>query len=175
MFGRRKAERIRLSPLKVLLYLASHERKDRASSPEKLGQEIGIGGYDTITQSYLWLLEHRYIAAAPGTPTTASSEIRDPREFIVTPLGQKALKPYLATFTLEEVLSVAALTLVLGFALGPTYALIQLYPSYASVLILIDVMVVVVIAGIMTVVLKVGRKRYKVRAASLIESVTDRG
>jgi hypothetical protein len=153
----------------------SHGRKDRASSPEKLGHEIGIGGYDTITQSYLWLLEHRYIAAAPDTPATAASEIRDPREFVVTSLGMKALKPYLAPFALEEVLSITALTLVLGFVLGLTYTLTQLYPSYAWVLILIDLIVIVVIAGMMAVVLRVGRRRYRERAASLIESVTDRG
>ncbi len=56
-----KPEKVRLSPLKVLLYLESHKRHTRASAPDKLGHEVGIGGYDTITGSYLWLNAHEYI------------------------------------------------------------------------------------------------------------------
>ena len=82
LFGQREPERIRLSPLKVLLYLESHQRKSRVSTPEKLGREIGIGGYDTIKDSYLWLLGRKYIAPAPGTPIIAPAEILDPREFV---------------------------------------------------------------------------------------------
>ena len=64
-FGGKKPEKIRLSPLKVLLYLESHQRHQRVSAPDKLGREIGIGGYDTITNSYLWLNAHGYLAPAP--------------------------------------------------------------------------------------------------------------
>jgi hypothetical protein len=174
-FRHRELGRIRLSPLKVLLYLESHRRKERVSTPERLGREIGIGGYDTIKDSYLWLLGRKYIAPAPGTPIISPTEILDPREFVVTPLGKKALKPYLATFSLAEVASVAATTLGLGFVLGLSYFLFQLYPSYLGFLTLLDVVVTAVFAIMATLTLKEDRQRYKERVASLIESVTDRG
>lgn len=175
LFGHREPERMRLSPLKVLLYLESHQRKARVSTPEKLGREIGIGGYDTIKDSYLWLLGRKYIAPAPGTPIITPAEILDPREFVVTPLGKKALKPYLATFSLAEVTSVAATTLGLGFILGLTYVLFQFYPSYLWVLVILDLVVGSVLGVMASLALKEGRRRYKERIASLIESVTDRG
>jgi hypothetical protein len=169
-----KPEKIRLSPLKVLLYLESHQRHARASAPDKLGHEVGIGGYDTITGSYLWLNAHEYIAPAPDVHKLAA-EITDPNEFVVTPLGKRALKPYLGTFSLAEVAGVATFTLLLGFALGLTYVLFQLYPSYVWLLFILDLALGLVIAIAAAVMLKAGRERYKERVASLIESVVDRG
>ncbi|MDA4132802.1 MAG: hypothetical protein OK454_06730 [Thaumarchaeota archaeon] len=172
--GQKKPEKIRLSPLKVLLYLESHQRHQRVSSPDKLGREVGIGGYDTITSSYLWLYDHRYIAPATDVHKVAA-EITDPNEFVVTPLGRKALKPYLATFSLEEVAGIAALTLGLGFVLGLTYVLYLLYPSYLWLLFVFDLAVGVGIVTVAALTLKAGRERYRDRVASLIESVVDRG
>ena len=169
-----KPEKIRLSPLKVLLYLESHQRHTRASAPDKLGHEVGIGGYDTITGSYLWLSAHGYIALAPDVHKLAA-EITDTNEFVVTPLGKRALKPYLGTFSLTEVAGVATSTLVFGFVLGLTYVLFQLYPAYLWLLITLDVALGLVIAIVVAVMLKAGRERYKERVASLIESVVDRG
>jgi hypothetical protein len=169
-----KPEKIRLSPLKVLLYLESHQRHKRASAPDKLGHEVGIGGYDTITGSYLWLIAHGYIAPAPDIHKLAA-EITDPNEFVVTPLGRRALKPYLGTFSLTEVAGVAISTLGLGFVLGLTYVLFQLYPAYLWLLIILDVALGFVIAVVAAVMLKAGRERYKERVASLVESVVDRG
>ena len=63
----------------------------------------------------------------------------------------------------------------MGFILGLTYTLLQLYPSYLGLLILLDLVVGVILATMATLTLKEGRERYKERAASLIESVTDRG
>ena len=169
-----KPEKIRLSPLKVLLYLASHQRHARASAPDKLGHEVGIGGYDTITGSYLWLNAHGYIAPAPDIHKLAA-EITDPNEFVVTPLGKRALKPYLGTFSSTEVAAVATSTLGVGFLLGLTYVLFQLYPAFLWLLIILDVALGLVIAVVAAVMLKAGRERYKERVASLIESVVDRG
>lgn len=70
LIGREKFERIRLSPLKVLLYLESHRREERLSATDRLGQEIGIGGWDTMTQSHLWLIDRKYVAVAPGLPAS---------------------------------------------------------------------------------------------------------
>jgi hypothetical protein len=175
LFSRREPARIRLSPLKVLLYLESHQNQARVSTPKRLGLEIGIVGYDVIKNSYLWLLEHGYIAPAPDIPIIAPAEILDPREFVVTPLGKKALEPYLATFSMAEVASVAAVTLGLGFILGLSYLLFQLYPSYLGLLILLDTVISAVFATMGILTLKEGRQRYKERVASLIESVKDRG
>jgi hypothetical protein len=172
--GRRKPDKIRLSPLKVLLYLESHPRHQRVSAPDKLGHEVGIGGYDTITNSYLWLSAHGYVAPAPDVHKLAA-EITDPNEFVVTPIGKKALKPYLATFSLEEVAGIAVLTLGLGFVLGSTYVSYQLYPSYLWLLIAFDLAFGITIAVVARSTLKAGRERYRERVGSLIESVVDRG
>ena len=160
--------------MKVLLYLESHERHKRVSAPDKLGREVGIGGYDTITGSYLWLIEHGYVAPAPDVHKLAA-EIIDPNDFVVTSLGEKALKPYLGTFSIAEVAAVATSTLGLGFFLGLTYVLYQLYPSYLWLLIILDLAIGAVIVAMAFVTLKVGRERYRERVASLIESVVDRG
>lgn len=167
-------ERIRLSPLKVLLYLESHERGRRVSAPDKLGQEVGIGGYGTITDSYLWLISHGCIAPAPGVPG-APSEIKDPNEFVVTDRGESILKPYLATFSLGEVATVAGSTLALGFFLGLAYILFELYPSYYWLLTTLGLAVGVVVLALAAITLKAGRERYRARVASLMESVVDRG
>jgi hypothetical protein len=175
-FGPRKHERIRLSPLKVLLYLESHERDARVSTPERLGREIGIGGYDTIKNSYVWLLDHRYVAPAPNVPMVGgTAEILDPRDLIVTPQGKNALKPYLAAFTLEEVASLALTTLGFGFVLGLTDIVFELYPSYLPILVLVDLAFGAALLIVATLALKEARRRKKERVASLIESVTDRG
>ena len=173
-FQRNEPEKIRLSPLKVLLYLESHQRSKRVSAPDKLGQEVGIGGYDTITNSYLWLIAHGYIAPAPGVHKLAA-EIKDPNEFLVTPLGKKALRPHLATFSLAEIAAIAASALGLGFFLGLAYLLFLLYPSYLWLVATLDCVAGAVIFGIVTLALKVGRERYRERVASLMESVVDRG
>ena len=175
-FGPRKHERIRLSPLKVLLYLDRHQREERVTTPERLGREIGIGGYDTIKNSYVWLHDHGYLAPAPGVPVVGGvAEILDPRDWVVTPLGKKALKPYLATFSLEEVGSIALTTLGFGFFLGLTEVVFQLYPSYLWILLLLDFIFGAVVSIVASSALREARSRKKDRVASLIESITDRG
>ena len=171
-----KHGRIRLSPLKVLLFLDRHEKGARASTPEKLGKEIGIGGYDTIKNSYTWLFDHRYVALAPGVPMVEGvAENLDPNELVVTPLGRETLKPFLAAFSLVEVASIAFTTLGLGFVLGLTAVVFQMYPSYLWDLVLLDLAFGVTVSYNAFVALRETRVRKKERVASLIESVTDRG
>ncbi|MDG6916946.1 MAG: hypothetical protein JRM85_05055 [Nitrososphaerota archaeon] len=174
--GPRKNERIRLSPLKVLLYLERHQRETRVTTPERLGREIGIGGYDTIKNSYVWLHDHGYLAPAPSVPMVGGvAEILDPRDWVVTPLGKKALKPYLAAFSLEEVGGIALTTLGFGFVLGLTEVVFQLYPSYLWILLLFDFIFGAVVSIAASSALREARSRKKDRVASLIESITDRG
>jgi hypothetical protein len=176
LLGPRKHARIRLSPLKVLLYLEAHQREVRVSTPSKLGEETGIKGYDVIKNSYAWLFEHGYIAVAPGIPLVGGvAEILDPRELVVTAFGKEALKPYLATFSLEEVVGVALSTLALGFFLGLTEVLFQLYPTYLWIVILLDLVAGILLSAVAALALREANGRKKERVAELIESVTDRG
>jgi len=174
--SRRKLEKVRLSPLKVLLYLDGHQKGSRASTPERLGKEIGIGGYDTIKNSYTWLSDHGYVALAPGVPTVDGvAEIIDPNELVVTPLGRDALKPFLAAFSLQELASIALTTLGFGFILGLTAVVFQMYPSYFWDYFLLDIAFGIAVSYVTSVALREARVRKKERIASLIESVTDRG
>ena len=174
--SQRKLEKVRLSPLKVLLYLDGHQKGTRASTPERLGKEIGIGGYDTIKNSYTWLSDHGYVALAPGVPTVDGvAEIIDPNELVVTPLGRDALRPFLAAFSLQEVASVALAMLGLGFVLGLTEIVFQMYPSYLWDFFLLDLAFGIAVSYVTSVALREARVRKKERVASLIESVTDRG
>lgn len=172
-FSRRKLEKIRLTPLKVLLYLESTERKERVTSPGKLRLEIGMGGYDPVRQSYIWLLDHGYIAPAPGTPDIAPSELLDPREFVVTPLGKEALKPHLKAFSLGQALEIALLAAI-AFFLGWTYVLYQLYPEYMWLEGLIGLVAAAPLAVSIIMVLRIEARRRKNRALHLLESVVDR-
>ncbi|MDG6921346.1 MAG: hypothetical protein JRN27_08475 [Nitrososphaerota archaeon] len=172
----RKLEKVRLSPLKVLLYLDRYQKGTRASTPERLGKEIGIGGYDTIKNSYTWLSNHGYVALAPGVPTVEGvAEMIDPNELVVTPLGRDALKPFLAAFSLQEVASIALAMLGLGFVLGLTEVVFQMYPSYFWGFALLDLAFGIAVSYVTSVALREARVRKKERVASLIESVTDRG
>ena len=174
--GPSKHERIRLSPLKVLLYLDRHQRGTRASTPERLGREIGIGGYDTIKNSYAWLFDHGYIGLAQEVPMVGGvAEILDPNELVVTPRGRNALKPFLAAFSLQEVASIAFTTLGLGFVLGFTEVVFQIYPSYLWILVLLDIAFGVAFSYVTSLALRDEKGRKKERVASLIESITDRG
>ena len=176
IFGSRNFDRIRLSPLKVLLYLDRNRREERVTTPERLGREVGIGGYDTIKNSYVWLFDRGYIALAPGTPVTGGvAEILDPQDLVVTPLGKRALKPFLAAFSLEEVAAVAFATLGLGFVLGLTGVVLQLYPSYFWILALLDVAFGLTVSYVALLTLREEKGRKKERIASLIESIADRG
>ena len=57
------------------------------------------------------------------------AEIHDPNALVVTPLGRDTLKPFHAAFSLEEVARIAITTMGLGFVLGLTTVVFQLYPS----------------------------------------------
>lgn len=172
--GREKAKKIRLSPLKILLYLESRKRHERVTSIDKLKDEVGIGGYDTIRKSFGWLLEHKYIAPAPNVPVISPSEILDPQEFVVTSLGRRALRPFLATFSLNEVLIISTMTMVLGLALGPSYAMWSADTSYSGLLVALDLIAVTVVVSLMLVMTTEARERHQAHVVSLIQSVIDR-
>lgn len=160
--------------MKILLYLESHQRYKRASSPDKLGREIGIGGYDTVKGSYVYLSDHGYVAPAPGAKAP-TSEITDPNELVVTPQGRKALMPYLGTYSSWEMVGVSLSAMGLGLGLGAIMIIFQPYPSLLWLMVLLGVMVAASMAILVVVVLAIGRYRYRRRVASLIESITDRG
>lgn len=173
VFDRTRLEKTRLSPLKILLYLESHQRYRRASSPRKLGREVGIGGYKVIIDSYVWLKDHGYVAPAPGVQAEVA-EIRDPNELVVTPLGKKALEPYLKAYTSWEVVGVALATMGLGYGLG---AIMVIFWSYRTFLWLEPLFGGIIIASMVAVastVLMIGRRKYVKGVSRLINTVFDR-
>ena len=173
LFCRTGLEKTRLSPLKILLYLESHRIYRRASSPRKLGKEVGIGGYKVIIDSYVWLNDHGYVAPAPGVRTQVA-EIRDPNELVVTPLGRKALEPYLKAYTSWEVVGVALATMGLGWGLGVMAVLFWSYPSFLWLEPLFGGMIIVLMVVVVVMVLAVGRWKYVRGVSRLINTVTDR-
>lgn len=172
-FRRTRLEKTRLSPLKILLYLESHQRYRRAPSPRKLGKEVGIGGYKVIIDSYVWLKDHGYVAPAPGVQTQVA-EIRDPNELVVTPLGKKALEPYLKAYTSWEVVGVALTTMGLGWGLGAIMVLFWSYPSFLWLEPLFGGMIIASAVGVATIVLTIGRWKYVKGVSQLINTVLDR-
>jgi hypothetical protein len=94
---------------------------------------------------------------------------------VVTSLGKKALKPYLATFSLGEVASITVTMSVLAFMLGMTYNLFQLFPSYLIALIVMDLLAGVGMGVAAVNAVRIGRYRHKERVSLLIDSVVDRG
>jgi hypothetical protein len=172
-FGRTRLEKTRLSPLKILLYLESHQRYRRASSPRKLGREIGIGGYKVIIDSYVWLKDHGYVAPAPGVPAEVA-EIRDPNELVVTPLGRKALEPYLKAYTSWEVVGVTLTTMGLGWGLGAIMVFFMSYASFLWLEALLGGMIIMSMVAVAATVLAIGRRKYVKGVARLINAVVDR-
>jgi DNA-binding transcriptional regulator YhcF (GntR family) len=77
---------LKLNYVQILLYLESHEKGERLSSPEKLARELGIAEL-TVVRAYESLLQHKFIAAGPNVFFSPESDIRDPSEFEVTPLA----------------------------------------------------------------------------------------
>ncbi len=171
--GRRKLQKIRLSPLKVLLYLESTERMKRVASPEKLKREIGVGGYNTVTDSLRWLVDHKYITAAPGTPAIPPSTILDPTEFVVTPLGKEALKPYLNNFGAGVAMEIGLLVF-LGFFLGAIFVLHLMYPSFLWFEAIFGTVGVAAIIVPLMMIIRIGSRDRKTRVAEVMNSVADR-
>ena len=166
-------EKTRLSPLKVLLYLESHQRYRRASSPRKLGKEVGIGGYKVIIDSYVWLRDHGYVAPAPGVQAPVA-EIRDPNELVVTPLGKKALEPYLKAYTSWEVVGVALATMGLGYGLGAIMVVFWSYRTFLWLEPLFGGTIIASMVAVASTVLAIGRVKYAKSASQLINTVIDR-
>ncbi len=113
-----------LSDVKVLLYLHSNEAEARLSSPEKLGDELGIAEA-TVTNAFDRLRRRGCIA-----PTSEGGNPRDPREYLVTWRGKRALRPFLNVFGYADVSVLCALAFALGGAIGVFYSSRQFYPSY---------------------------------------------
>ena len=143
--------------VQILLYLESHEKGERPSSPEKLARELGIAEL-TVVRAYESLLQHKFIAVPRNVPSSYQSQIRDPNEFTVTPLGRKALRPFLSSFGFLEVALVGVLMLGLGLMLGLIYSVYELYPSYVEVVSIITVVIVLAIAGLLAYLVKMARE-----------------
>ena len=146
-----------LNYVQILLYIESHKKGERPSSPEKLARELGIAEL-TVVRAYESLLQHKFIAAGPNVPSSYRSEIRDPNEFEVTPLGRKALRPFLSSFGFLEVALVGVLMLALGVMVGLIYSDYELYPSYIEIMSIITVVVVLVIVGLLVYLVKMARE-----------------
>jgi len=146
-----------LNYVQILLYLESHKKGERPSSPEKLARELGIAEL-TVVRAYESLLQRKFIAVGPDVPSSYQSEIRDPNEFTVTPLGRKALRPFLGSFGFLEVALVGVLMLGLGVMVGLIYSDYELYPSYIEIMSIITVVIVLVIAGLLAYLVKMARE-----------------
>lgn len=145
-----------LNYVQILLYLESHQKGERPSSPQKLAHELGIAEL-TVVRGYESLLYHGYIAVAQGVPSSNQYEIRDPNEFVITSLGRKALRPFLNSFGFIEVTLVGVLMLGLGVVVGLIYSGYELYPSYLELLSIITVAIIAVIAGLLAYLVRMAR------------------
>lgn len=157
LFGIQNVGDLTLNYVQILLYLESHKKGERPSSPEKLARELGIAEL-TVVRAYESLLQHGYIAVAKDVPSSYHYEIRDPNEFTVTPLGRKALRPFLSSFGFVEVVLVGILMLGLGVMLGLIYSAYELYPSYIAALSIITVVIVAAIATLLAYLVRVARE-----------------
>ena len=124
LFGIQNVGDLTLNYVQILLYLESHKKGERPSSPEKLARELGIAEL-TVVRAYESLLEHRFIAVPGNVPSSYQSQIRDPNEFEVTSLGRKALRPFLNSFGFLEVALLGVSMLGLGFMVGLIYSAYQ--------------------------------------------------
>ncbi len=157
LFGIQTVGDLTLNYVQILLYFESHRKGERPSSPEKLAHELGIAEL-TVVRAYESLLNHQYIAVAQHTPPSYRYEIRDPNEFVITPLGTKALRPFLSSFGFIEVALVGVLMLGLGVMVGLIYSAYELYPSYLELLSIIAAAIVVVIAGLLVYLVRMARE-----------------
>lgn len=136
----------------MLLYLHTHKKEDRLSSPEKLGQELGISE-QTVTGAYDRLRRRGCIFPPPN-----AGKVRDPREFTVTWRGKRALRPLLNAIGYGDVVILCFLASALGVAVGGFYPSSQLYPSYSHLVLLIIAVFAVVFLGYAAYVAQRARK-----------------
>jgi hypothetical protein len=125
---------------------------NRPTSDEKLGDEIGLA-QDTVYRAFHNLLDSKYIAVAPDQPQSNPYQIRDPQKFVVTPLGRRALRPFLGTFGFPTLVILTISTFGFGAMLGMILFSFASYPSYWPVFAIVSVplFVVMVIALYVTI------------------------
>jgi hypothetical protein len=156
-FGVEKIGDWELNDVKVLLYLHTHKKNARLSSPEKLGDELGISE-QTVTAAYNRLRRYGCIAAAPDVTPSRASSIRDPRDFVVTWRGRRALRPFLSVFGLADVVTISLMVFALGALAG---ILSLLYPSYLAALLAIGIPMAAVFLGFVVYLARVARQSRK--------------
>ena len=137
-FGMERVGDLQLNYLSVLVYLEVKPRQDRATSAEKLGEVLGIAE-NTVMSAFHKLLDFKYISLAPDELQSNPYEMRDPRSFVVTPLGRMALKPFLGAFGYVTVAVLTVFALAFGAMLGAVIFSLFLYPSYALALAIVSV------------------------------------
>ena len=157
LFGIQNVGDLTLNYVQILLYLESHRKGERPSSPEKLAHELGIAEL-TVVRGYESLLKHKFIVVAKDVPPSYQYEIRDPNNFTVTALGRKALRPFLSSFGFLEVALTGILMLGLGIMLGLIYSAYELYPFYLEALSIITVAIVGAIAALLAYLVRMARE-----------------
>ena len=138
-FGVEKLGKISLNYLSVLVYLERTPKDERATSAEKLEQQLGIAPR-TIVSAFEALLDSKYIAlASDADKSTNPYGVRDSNLFVVTPLGRKALKPFLGTFSYFTVALLTCFACAFGVMLGIVIFSLAIYPTYWFVYALVSV------------------------------------
>lgn len=137
-FGVERIGNLQLNYLSVLVYLEITPRQERATSAEKLHEELDIAE-NTVMNAFHKLLDLKYIALAPGEQQSNPYEMRDPSSFVVTPLGRMALKPFLGAFGYITVAVLTIFALAFGAMLGAVIFSLFLYPSYALALAIVSI------------------------------------
>ena len=137
-FGVERIGNLQLNYVSVLVYLEITPRQERATSAEKLHEELDIAE-NTVMNAFHKLLDSKYITLAADEQQSNPYEVRDPRSFAVTPLGRMALKPFLGTFGYITVAVLTIFALAFGAMLGAVIFSLFLYPSYAIALAIVSI------------------------------------
>jgi DNA-binding MarR family transcriptional regulator len=126
--GTEKVGDLTLNQVGILFYLYFNPREARFSSPEKLGNELDMAE-QTVVPGFSALKRCGYVAASEF-PKEYSTSDRDPRQFVVTPLGRKALRPFLRYFGFSDLVMTSLLVFCLGALCGTIYIVQQAYAPY---------------------------------------------
>lgn len=141
--------------LRILVYLRTHSRKERALSASGLKDELGVH-YKTVVDGFRALLDGGFIALAPDAPKTG--EHTDPQEFVVTAKGKRALRPLLNVFGLLELMVVSMLMLVIGVLISFALFISTEFPSYWFGTFLVTFILAIVFGAILYFSLRSSRR-----------------
>ncbi|HZW55023.1 MAG TPA: MarR family winged helix-turn-helix transcriptional regulator [Nitrososphaerales archaeon] len=160
LFGVERIGNITLKHLSVLVYLAKTPKDSRASSAEKLEEELDLAE-GTITRAFGSLYDSKFIDLLPEQKDSNPHDVRDPKAFFVTPLGRRALRPFLGTFDFITVATLTGFTFIFGVIFGTLYTSGQ-YPNYSLPLEIVGVFLIAVMAASFYGVLSIGSRWQKI-------------